>query len=166
MHRNTFFLVLILSVLAALLIGVNIGRKFQPTPEEPVTTASVPTPIPTQKPQETIFTNSLCGISLTLPPGVTVTAEASNSATFVSADTNVIMFACEKEIPRIALPADKMETLKVASMSATLYHTSSPKDGTLFDALIFRNPKTAMDIYLSGLGSTFSGVINSMELMQ
>lgn len=163
MHRNTFLLVLILSIIAALLVGVNIGRKFSP-PVEEITSLS-PTPIPTPPPQTT-FTSPNCGITLTLPPGTSATAVASNSAQFVSLDSSIVLLACEKEIPRIALPAEKIETIQIASISAKLYHTTNPKDGTPFDALIFRNPTTAMDIYLAGLGSTFSAIIRSIELIK
>lgn len=162
MHRNTFLLVLILSIVAALLIGVNIGRKFSnPTEEIALVT---PTPIPTKSPQPTLFTSTNCGISLTLPPGTTVEAEATNGAQFVSPDASVVVFGCEKEIPRIAIPTEKIETVRVASVSAKLYHTTSPKDGTPFDALIFTNPTNTMDVYLAGLGSTFSAIIRSIEL--
>ncbi len=163
MHRNTFLLVLILAIVAALLVGVNIGRKFSPQVEE-VPSLS-PTPIPTQPPQTTLFTSPNCGITLTLPQGTTVKAEATNSAQFVSPDSSVVLFACEKEIPRTALPAEKIETIQVASISAKLYHTKSAKDGTPFDALIFRNPNTAMDIYIAGLGSTFSAIIKSITIL-
>jgi len=162
MHRNTFLLVLILAIVAALLVGVNIGRKFQPTADQPL----AGTPIPTQKPQSTIFTSASCGITLTLPPGTKPTAVASNSAQFISLDSSIVVFGCEKEIPKIPLPPEKIETMQVASISAKLYHTTSAKDGTPFDALIFRNPTTAMDIYLAGLGSTFSAIIRSIELIK
>lgn len=163
MHRNTFLLVLILAVVAALLVGVNIGRKFTP-PVEVIASPS-PTPILTA-PLQTTFTSPNCGISLTLPPGTTVAAEATNGAQFVSPDSTVVLLGCEKEIPKPAIPADKIETIQIASISAKLYHTTSTKDGTPFDALIFRNPTTEMDIYLAGLGSTFSAILRSIEVLK
>ena len=163
MHKNTFVLVLFLAIVAALLVGVNIGRKFQPTAE-----ITLPTPTPASASNAAIattFTSINCGISLTLPPETTATNVATNSAQFVSADSSAVVFGCEKEIPKNALPAEKIETIQIASISAKLYHTTSPKDGTLFDALIFRNPETSMDIYLAGLGSTFSAIIKSITIL-
>jgi len=163
MHRNTFLLVLILAIVAALLVGVNIGRTYTP----PVEVIASPTPTPIlAAPLPTTFTGTNCGISLTLPAGITVEAEATNSAQFVSPDGMVVLLGCEKEIPKPAIPADKIETIQIASISAKLYHTTSAKDGTPFDALIFRNPTTAMDIYLAGLGSTFSAIIRSIEVLK
>ena len=163
MHKNTFVLVLFLAIVAALLVGVNIGRKFSP-PVEEIPSLS-PTPIPTPQPQSTTFTNPNCGISLTLPAGTTVEEETTNSAQFISSDSSAVVFGCEKEIPKIALPAEKIETVQVASISAKLYHTTNAKDGTPFDALIFRNPATSMNIYLAGFGSTFSAIIKSMTIL-
>ena len=37
MHRNTFLLVLFLAILAALVVGVNIGKKLSPQ-ETPIFT--------------------------------------------------------------------------------------------------------------------------------
>lgn len=163
MHRNTFLLVLILAIVAALLVGVNIGRTYTPPvevipspPHAPILTAPI----------QTTFTSATCGISLTLPAGITVEAETTNSAQFVSPDRTVVLLGCEKEIPKPALPADNIETIQIASISAKLYHTTTAKNGTPFDALIFRNPTTAMDIYLAGLGSTFSAIIRSIEVLK
>jgi hypothetical protein len=164
MHKNTFFLVLILAVVAALLVGINIGRKFQAKPDQPLADSSAVTP--TQSPKETVFTSPNCGISLILPPGTTATNIATNSAQFVSADESVIQFGCQKDIPTFALSEDKIETVKIASMTGTLYHTTSPKDGTRVDALIVKHPTTSMDIYLAGLGSTFSAIIKSIEVLK
>jgi hypothetical protein len=163
MHRNTFLLVLILAIVAALLIGVNIGKKFTP----PIEIGALPSPTPIPTPAiQTTFTSATCGISLTLPPGTTIAAEATNGAQFVSPDSTVVLLGCEKEIPKLAIPADKIETIQVASITAKLYHTTSTKDGMPFDALIFRNPTTEMDIYLAGLGSTFSAIIRSIEVLK
>lgn len=163
MHKNTFFLVLILAVIAALLVGVNIGRKFSP-PQE-VKETFIATPIPTQSLQTTTFSSPSCGITLTLPPGTTATAVATNGAQFVSPDSSVVLFACEKEISKIALPAEKIETIQIASISAKLYHTTSPKDAAPIDVLLFRNPEKTMDVYLAGLGSTFSAIIRSITIL-
>lgn len=162
MHRNTFFLVLLLSVIAALLVGVNIGRTFRPTAD--ITASVTPTPSP-QPSQPTVFT-SQCRITVILPAGATVAQEATDGAQFVNPDATVVFLGCQKDIPRPAIPAEKIETLQIASISAKLYHTASAKDGTPSDALIFRHPTTAKDIYLAGFGSTFSAIISSIEVLK
>lgn len=164
MHRNTFLLVLILSVIASLLVGVNVGKKLTPEgQDQPLIETPLPT-IPAQQP--TLFTNTNCGITLSMPLGTQAEGVASRSARFISADQSVIQFACEREIPRFPVPTGQIESVQISSISATLYHTKSAKDGTPFDALIFRNPTTAMDIYLAGFGSTFSAIIRTIELIK
>ena len=163
MHKNTFLLVLMLAIIAALLVGVNIGRKFQAKPD-PAPPDS-PAVTPTQTPQSSIFKNTTCGIALSLPPGTQAETVASRSARFVSTDQSVVQFACEREIPRFPNPTEQIDSIQVASISAKLYHTKSAKDDALFDALIFRNPNTAMDIYLAGVGSTFSAIIKSITIL-
>ncbi len=167
MHKNTFFLVLILAVIAALLVGVNIGKKFQPLAETliPTQPASASNAVETNTASPTLFTSPNCGITLTLPQGTSATEVATNSAQFVSADSTVVAFGCEKEIPSIALPPEQMETIQVASIEGTLYHTNTPKDGTPMDVLLFRNPEKSMDVFLAGLGSTFSAIINSLTIL-
>lgn len=166
MHKNTFFLVIVLSVIAALLVGFNIGRKMNPnqlTQEElPQTIVVTPTAIP----EPSRFTSTICGITVTLPTGTTGQALATNSARFVSSDGSQVIFGCDKDVPRIPVPTGSMEKIKVASISATLYHSQSAKDGTLQDALIFTHPDNGMDIVLSGYGATFSAIIHSIELVQ
>ncbi len=163
MHKNTFLLVLILAIIASLLVGVNIGRKFQAKPDQPL--ADSPIISPAQPAQSTIFTSTNCGITLSLPQGTQAEGVSSRSARFVSADQTVIQFACEREIPRFPVPSEQIETIQIASISGKLYHTKSAKEGTTLDALIFRNPNTAMDIYLAGLGSTFSAIIRTIEVL-
>jgi len=166
MHRNTFLLVLILSIIAALLVGVNIGKKFSPAKrDQPLAETLIPTQPASNTASPTLFTSPNCGITLTLPQGTSATEVATNSAQFVSADSTVVAFGCEKEIPSIALPPEQMETIQVASIEGTLYHTNTPKDGTPMDVLLFRNPEKSMDVFLAGLGSTFSAIINSLTIL-
>ena len=79
MHKNTFIFVSILAVFAALVVGVNVGRKF--SNKEAIVPAIVsPTPIATPTPAFTTYTNSFCGISFQLPDSFLILDTASGSA--------------------------------------------------------------------------------------
>ncbi len=153
MHKNTYLLVLFLTILACLVVGVNLGKKIAKTPD-----AIQPTPVvslmPTTKPTPkiTLYTNSYCGITVSYPDTLTLSESSDSGVSFTTQSGKEIALTCQKDIPRPALPTEKTETLSVASVSAKLYHDASPKDGTPIDIILFRHPTNGMDIYLAGLG--------------
>jgi hypothetical protein len=55
--------------------------------------------------------------------------------------------------------------MAIGSVSATLYHDTTPKDGQPIDILIFTHPQTGEDVLLSGMGSGFRGAIQSLTLL-
>lgn len=166
MHRNTYLLVIVLAVFAALLIGVNIGKRLQKQPFPTPTPAS-----PAGGPTPTIqtYTDTYCGFSLVYPAGYTVLENASGSAILNStADkTQSITLTCQKSIPRPPLSGDKIESFAIpaGSISATLYHDSSASDGTPIDALIFRHPTNGMDVFVAGYGDAFNAAIKTLQII-
>lgn len=170
MHRNTFLFVSILAVFAALVVGVNIGKRMTRLPEVSVTPTIAPTPT-TVSPL--IYRNEVCGISLAYPSTMTKLENASGSAVFTDpeASTSAVLLTCQKDIPRIPLPLNRIETMvlfdetKTASVATRLYHDASLKDGTPVDKLIFHNPKTGVDVFLAGFGSVFEQIISSIRIL-
>lgn len=157
MPGNTYRLVSILAVIAAFLIGFNIGRstgrvvrETGNVPQKTTVTAAV-TPTPSPIPDLT-FDDTACRFTFDYPAVFSVEKDSSGSGSVTNkAGNTVLLFACSKDIPRPALPKDKTETVKVASIAATLYHETSPKDGSPLDIVIFRHPKTGSDIYIAGV---------------
>src|SRR3989344_5575520 len=176
MHRNTYLLIASLAVVAALLIGINLGRKFAPTEN---TSSTIPTPLTSPSPlaQPTIalvlYTNTFCGFSLEYPNTLTKFDNASGSAILTNTQNTgeSIAIACQEEIPRPPLTAENIEsmtlwnTTKTASVAARLYHDASQKDGAQLDALIFRHPKTGLDVFLAGFGPTFQQILQTVQLL-
>lgn len=169
MHRNTYLLVSFLAICAALLVGFNFGKRFQPS----IGTGS-PTPAltPTPTPGVTTYTDAYCGFSLQYPAGYTVLENASGSAILNNATdkTQSITLTCQTEIPRPPLPANKIETIALptttgATVSAKLYHDSSAKDGTPIDAVIFRHPTNTMDGFVAGYGEAFNAAIKTIQII-
>jgi|SRR3989344_7195383 len=166
MHKNTFIFVSILAVFAALVVGVNVGRKF--SNKEAIVPAIVsPTPIATPTPAFTTYTNSFCGISFQLPDSFLILDTASGSAVLSNPTDgkDSIILVCQNGIPRPPLAEDKIETLMIASTSARLYHDASAKDGTPIDKLIFRHPTKRLDVLLSGIGQTFQTILASIAVL-
>jgi hypothetical protein len=169
MHRNTYLLVIILAVFAALVVGVNIGRQLTATRQALITPSS-PTPIPTLAPLS--YTNTVCGFSLLFPASLTMMGNTTASAILTNSrdTTQSVAIACQKDIPRPALNPSNIETVLIqnpggTTISAHLYHDSSSKDGTTIDELIFRNPKNGFDIFIAGIGDTYKKIISTVQLL-
>ncbi len=169
MYRNTYLLVSILAVVAALVVGVNVGKKI--TPQQ----APTPTPAPTPTSEKTteIFTSALCGFSLEYPKTFTLMEGASGSAIINHPEDKAqsIVATCQKDIPGIPLPPEKIESFFVptsvgASVSAKLYHDASAKDGTPIDVLLFTHPTSGLDIFIAGFGPAFDAAIKTLRILQ
>ncbi len=169
--RNTLLFISFLAIIAALLFGFNLGRRFtQPTTDNKQLTTDI-TPSPVMKtPSLTTYTNTLCGISFQYPESLTK-LEATAGAIFVDPEdaSSSVALACQKEIPLPALVPERIEQLNVtattgATLSAKLYHDASPKDGTPIDKFIFTHPKTGLDVLIAGFGTTFQQIITSLKL--
>ena len=164
MHRNTFLLVTVLAIIAALLVGFNVGKKYtEPNTEVLIPTPTIapsPTPIPVVM---TPYTNRYCRISLSYPESMTVTEPATGSAKFATENDTVIL-VCQNDIPGIAVEDKNIENITIGSTSGTLYHTATPKDGTAIDVFKITHPKTGMDVLVSGIGVAFDAIIASLTL--
>ena len=162
MQRNTYLLLVGLAIFAALVIGVNIGRRSLPSQAVPD-----PTPTVSQAPPLVSYRSAACGVSFSYPENFLLLDSASKSAILTSPEggTDAIILTCQKAIPRPALTQDKTESVTIGSVSATLYHDTTPKDGQPIDILIFTNPQTGDDVLLSGMGSGFRGAIQSLTLL-
>ncbi|OGG11805.1 hypothetical protein A2Z00_01935 [Candidatus Gottesmanbacteria bacterium RBG_13_45_10] len=179
MHRNTYIVVILLAVFAALVVGVNLGKRFSspaPSSETPtpvVTTQANPTPTATPAATLVPYTNQTCAITFQYPSSLGIINPATSAAVLTDPANggNTLAIACQKDIPRIPLPEEKIETriipnsTNASSVSAKLYHSASAKDGLPMDALIFRNPKIRMDIFISGFGDSFNQIIRSLRIL-
>jgi hypothetical protein len=175
MHRNTFLLVLGLSIFAALVVGVNVGKKMAGSPTGTSQGSPTPTTTPTlsaQAPKNLVYISSICGYSLTHPESLTLVEDATGSAMLLNAnDKTTILMTCQKDIPRPPIPTSFIETRilnnpsKTASISAKLYHDHSEKDGTPLDALIYHNTTIGKDVFIAGFGEDFNTVLSTLTLI-
>jgi len=170
MHRNTYLIVSILAVVAALVIGVNVGKKLQNSPSASPSPTTTVAPTPTDTIQT--YVDSMCGFSVQYPSVFSLMDNASGSAvlSFSGDQTKSIVMTCQKNIPRPALPADKIVAMSLptttgASVSAKLYHDNSNKDGSAIDALIFTHPTSKMDVFISGVGDAYTNLLSTIQII-
>ncbi|MCL4359946.1 hypothetical protein M1555_01665 [Patescibacteria group bacterium] len=168
MPRNTFILTLLLAVFAAAVVAVNLAGSRG---NSPISTEPTPTPAQAVQTQQRVYTDPECGISFRYTG--TVNLDSSANGTLALTDTtdaaDSVHITCQKAIPRPTLPADKIEHLtsdSISSLSATLYHDVSPKDGSPLDTLIFSHPSNGKEISISGAGALFTEVTNSLSILQ
>jgi len=171
MHKNTLLFSSMLAVIAALLVGFNLGRSFPKQDTED--TQPSPTPLTSPTPTIAYLRATACGIAFQYPNSLTP-IESSDSGTIYASTSDpdaTVLVLCQNEIPRIPLTPDKMEarTLRAATGSATvsdtLYHDASAKDGTPIDKLIFTHPKTGLDVLIGGIGPIYQQFIASISLL-
>lgn len=166
MHRNTYLLVSFLAVLAALVVGVNFGRRYA-APATVGQPSSPNLPIPTANQALSEYSNKHCGISFMYPSSFTKLESATGSAILVNPQNSdeSIAIICQKEIPPPALPPEKIDSVQIGTVSAKLYHDASAKDGKPLEALIFRHPITGLDIFIAGYGSAFNDLLKSIQVL-
>ncbi|HCM81967.1 TPA: hypothetical protein DIS60_01200 [Patescibacteria group bacterium] len=203
--KNTYYLILVLSILAALILGLNIGKRMQQTKSNPDQTQNtIQEESPTSAPitldttnstsslsginnagsesgflknaapsggtaKGTLYTSKSCGVSFSYPDTVMVeesTTDAKGAVfTNKSNPTDMVVLTCQKDIPKPPLPSQNIEDRLIGTTPAKLYHDTSQKDGTRVDALLFTHPKTKLDVFIGGYGTTFNTLIQSLKIL-
>jgi hypothetical protein len=171
MHKNTLLVTIVLAVLAALVVGIQIGRGLGR--QTPLVNTPTPTPRVSIAPTLTMLTGDTCGVSFQYPN--TLQALESSTSGMVLANTSnptdSIIIVCQNEIPRVPLSEDLIESVVLraatgsASISANLYHDASQNDGTPVDKLIFTHPKTGLDVFIAGFGNTYNQLLSTLKLL-
>lgn len=167
MARNTFILVVVLAVFAAVVAAVNLTRPKQPSSSETNPNSQQARPTITSAPEIQEYTNKECGISFTYPNSLTLLNTPANSAIFSdSTNGESIVVLCQKEIPRPTIDSSKIDVSRLtSSVSAQLYHDASPKDGTPIDKFMFIHPRTKLTVYIAGSGPGFNQIIKTLQLL-
>jgi len=169
MHKNTYRFLIGLAIFAALVAGVNIGRRISGNTAE---STIPPTPEATPTPISLIYTNTACGFTLRYTNKLSLLESPTGSAIFSNtADPKQsVAVICQKDVPRPPIPNANIEEFEVtnesrtATVTARLYHDSTPKDGTPIDEFIMRNPKNGLDIFIAGYGETFKTLLSTFTL--
>ncbi|KKS95873.1 MAG: hypothetical protein UV73_C0013G0018 [Candidatus Gottesmanbacteria bacterium GW2011_GWA2_43_14] len=192
MPKNTLFLIIFLSVVATLLLGINIGkqmgvRQFLAQNQEPLpspqislpTLTETPPPSPTQTFTEndkieiglsqSVFTDRACGFSLAFTSTYLKQQTINGTSTIITEADNPesgIVATCQEEIPRPPLIAEKVEDIVLDGVPTKLYHDASSKDGTPRDEVIVRHPTKSWDIIVAGYGPTFDEAVVNFKFLR
>lgn len=171
MPKNTLLVVIALAILAALVFGVNIGRKIN-TLENPQVIGEVsPKPnndSPSPKPnlQKTNYVSRSCGVKFNISSDMTPIQASDGNTIFINkSDPNQsTVLICQKTIP--TPPGQRLdETVPIGSVSANLYEESSASGKTVSGYhMLFRHPGKQIDVLISGMGESFREIIDSVSI--
>lgn len=193
MAKGVIILLFMLGIIAALLVGINIGKKIcnpdsslpqptvniQPSTTTPPTIIITPTPevsssatlsaTPVKKTAGTsTFTDRTCGVSFSYPGSYMKQTSVNNQSTIFTDPDNpdtAIAVACATTIPRPPISSDKIEAITVANIAATLYHDKNP-NGDPRDEVIVKNPYNDMEVIIAGYGPTYQTILRNIRFVQ
>ncbi len=191
MAKGTIIFLFALSLLATLLLGINVGKKLgissnsnlQPTTgnvQPTITPSLTPTIIPSitiiSSPSagmkkisgKTTYTDGSCGFSFSYPGSFMKQKSVNQQATILTDPddpTSVIAVTCAASIPRPPVTSDKIESIMLDKVAATLYHDQN-KDGTPRDEVIVKHPTNGMEIILAGFGANYKQALSSFRFIE
>ena len=188
--KGTILLFFLLSIIASLLIGINVGKKIsrnQNIQTEPTTNDQQPTTIPsptltltptitsttssqiTGTKSLTTYTDKTCGFSFSYP-GSFINQQTVNEQSIILADPDdenqAIAATCAEEIPKPPLPDDKIEQIILDEIPATLYHDTNAKDGSPRIEVIVKHPTNNLEIIIAGYGTFFQQAVSSFRFIK
>lgn len=144
----------ILAVVAALVIGVNIGRQVQAPQTAQLPSTPSPTTVVNTDPLS--YRNSFCKVAFDYPPSFTFLESASGSAAFTSANgDDGIILTCQNDVPRPAETNETVEDIRIGTVAAKLYNNQY---------VIFRHPGTKLDVFLAGSGEVFQNLLKTLTI--
>ena len=193
MAKGTIIFLFVLAVLASLLFGIKLGIGLDQGKTAPVqSTVNNPSPLPsppTNPPtggQPTIstisaaiqptktkvtgtstFQNGTCGFSFSYPGSfMRQKTENVQSVIFTDPDDPKAMIAatCAQTLPRPPVSSDKIESITLGGVPATLYHDQDT-NGNPRDEVIVKHPSNGLEIILAGFGSIFQQALSSFKFL-
>lgn len=179
MAKGTLFTLIFLTIIATFLLGINIGKKLsisQPVVQIPSPTTTItPSAIATTsgvKISKTVsrstYTDKTCGFSFSYP-GAYLRQKSVNEQSLILTDPSdpeaAIAATCADTIPKPPLSPEKIETITLDGVSATLYHDQDTNNNPR-DEMIVKHPKNGKELILAGFGPTFQEALSSFRFVQ
>lgn len=191
MAKGTIIFIFFLTILATLLLGINIGKNISldketsipsptatATPVLPLTSTPILFSSPTSfvnpelSPSQletsiTTFTDRTCGFSFSYP-GSFIRQETTNaqSVIFVNPENlnDQIAAVCTDSIPRPPVSSDKIEAVTIDGVATNLYHDQD-QDGNPRDEIIVKHPVNGLEIIIVGYGLSFENAVSSFKFL-
>lgn len=190
MAKGTLLFLFLLSIFASLLFGINIGKKLEISQRtnnkeqttnaviSTPTTIAIPTIIPTliatpssslkKSTSVTTYADGTCGFSFSYP-GSFMKQRSTNGQSTVLTDpenpASVIASTCASSIPRPPVSSEKIESIMLDKLPATLYHDQN-QDGTPRDEVIVKHPVNNQEIIVAGFGEFYRQALSSFKFIQ
>lgn len=183
MAKATLALLFVLSLVATLLLGINIGKKMEklqsmpipsPTPQNlqisPPSVSTTPPITPnnvTTSGNLTTYTSYNCFYKATYPNSWRHVELDAKSVAFEnpsSTESGRVAILCAQSVPTPSVPVDKIANYSIGSISAKLYHNFS-SDSTPLEEIIAPIPGKNMNIFIAGSGSVFSSIVKSIQFL-
>lgn len=189
MSKGTAIFIAILSAIAFLLIGINIGKGLRvndeiqlPKPNPPEirpTETPIPsptliyientlvTPITSDKTPHT-YIDADCAMTYSYP-GTYIKTLPTNERSTIFADSNdpdtVIATSCMKKLPRPPVSSENIEAISVDGIAATLYHDKT-QSGSPRDEIIVKHPTTGLEIIVAAPPDVLQNLLPSLQFMR
>lgn len=178
MAKGTLIFLFFLTIFAALLFGINIGKKLvsqqsaiiitpSPSPSPVIIPAISASPSAALKKSTSVttYTDDRCGFSFSYP-GSFINQKTINGQSTILTDPenpkSIIAATCASSIPRPPVSSEKIESIMLGNTAATLYHDQN-QDGTPRDEVIVKHPTNGMEIIIAGYGEYFQQALASFK---
>lgn len=159
-----------LAILAALVIGIQIGRNVATREYQALVKTDLSSDVnrsvkPTPEPY-LAYLNPECGVAFEYPGGFKAVNIDETTTLFVDSGRSNLSFTltCMDRIAKPVIGPEKTENLMISSVSAALYHDTAPKDGSALERLIFTHPRLNLMVELSGSGTPFETAVSSLAI--
>lgn len=179
MPKRAIALLIFLTVIATLLIGINIGKKLSLSQGQPLQTASSPSPFisPTLIPTVTaslqegisLYRDVNCGYEFQyLGSYKQFSNEGFTSIQISDPEGSLpdLVATCQAEIPKPPLAAERIEAIVLDGVRTFLYHDTSQKDGSPRDEIIVKHPLKNLEIIIAGYGEYFNEATSSFKFLK
>lgn len=153
-----------LAILAAMVVGVNIGaRNSPPVSNTPI---SPPPESPTPTPLLLSYSNPLCKVNFIYPDSYNkVDLDNNGGAVFAHKDSasGSLTFLCQKDLPK-PKELDNAETIKFGSVSALILIPDATNSAQANGRLFLTHPVSKLIISISGTKEIFETVVDSLVI--
>lgn len=181
MPKRAIALLVFLTIIATLLVGINIGKKLNLSQGSRLAgqTASSPSPFisPTLTPavatslQEgiSLYRDVNCGYEFKYQGSYKqYTNDGYNSIQISDPEGSLpdLVATCQAEIPKPPLAPEKIAAIVLDGVPTNLYHDASQKDGSPRDEIIVKHPLKNLEIIIAGFGEYFNEATNSFKFIR
>lgn len=166
MARNTFLLIVSLGIIAAIVVGINIGR-ITLSPQTNVEITPTESLLPTPTPKLLIYDATTCPLRFQYSDIYTKVDLDTGGSTFINLEdtSDKLTLICQKNLEQPKEFEDALE-YNIGSSSARLIQPVATTSGQTTGRLYINDTKTGMGIIISGSTPIFNQLLNSLQLTE